>query len=85
MHIKVKKYGAGEQIHYFRDKASEKAEFVSYHEGVYGFCFTNKSPYYETVDFDVQAGHFMFHERQAKDGEQILLLFLPFFLLFDSY
>ncbi|CAN4096877.1 unnamed protein product [Withania somnifera] len=47
----------GEQIHDHRDKISEKSEFTSHHEGVYRFCFTNKSPYHETIDFDLHA-HF---------------------------
>ncbi|XP_027170369.1 cellulose synthase-like protein E1 isoform X2 [Coffea eugenioides] len=63
----VVKGPTGEQVHDFRDKTSEKDEFVAYHEGVYKFCFTNKSPYHETIDFDVQAGHFVFHDEHAKD------------------
>lgn len=58
----------GEQIHDIRDKTSEKHEFVAYHQGVYKFCFTNKSPYHETIDFDVHAGHFLYHDEHAKDG-----------------
>ncbi|EPS57648.1 hypothetical protein M569_17169, partial [Genlisea aurea] len=57
----------GEQIHDFRDKISDKHEFVAYHEGVYRFCFANKSPYHETIDFDVHAGHFLYHDEHAKD------------------
>ncbi|CAI9784089.1 unnamed protein product [Fraxinus pennsylvanica] len=57
----------GEQIHDVRDKISEKHEFLSYHQGVYRFCFTNKSPYHETIDFDVHAGHFTYHDEHAKD------------------
>ncbi|KAL0353500.1 UNVERIFIED_CONTAM: Cellulose synthase-like protein E6 [Sesamum angustifolium] len=57
----------GEQIHDIRDKTSDKHEFVAYHQGVYRFCFTNKSPYHETLDFDVHAGHFLYHDEHAKD------------------
>ncbi|CAN1325999.1 Transmembrane emp24 domain-containing protein p24beta2 [Linum perenne] len=45
-----------------KDKTSEKYEFVVYYRGSYRFCFTNKSPYHETIDFDVHISHFMFHE-----------------------
>ncbi|XP_073058858.1 transmembrane emp24 domain-containing protein p24beta2-like isoform X3 [Primulina eburnea] len=57
----------GSQVHDVRDKTSEKHEFVAYHQGVYRFCFTNKSPYHETIDFDVHAGHFYYHDEHAKD------------------
>ncbi|GAA0147449.1 vesicle coat protein [Lithospermum erythrorhizon] len=58
---------SGEQIHDYHDRTSEKTEFVAHHEGIYRFCFTNKSPYHETIDFDVHAGHFTYHEEHAKD------------------
>ncbi|XP_047337853.1 transmembrane emp24 domain-containing protein p24beta2-like [Impatiens glandulifera] len=57
----------GDQIHDFRDKISEKSEFVTRHKGVHRFCFTNKSPYHETVDFDVHEAHFSYHDPHAKD------------------
>ncbi|KAL6538172.1 hypothetical protein OROGR_012160 [Orobanche gracilis] len=57
----------GEQVHDIRDQTSHKHEFVSYHQGVYRFCFTNKSPYHETIDFDVHAAHFLYHDEHAKD------------------
>ncbi|KAJ4725301.1 Transmembrane emp24 domain-containing protein [Melia azedarach] len=57
----------GDQIHDFRDKISEKFEFVAHHKGVHRFCFTNKSPYHETIDFDVHVGHFSYYEEHAKD------------------
>ncbi|CAN4102605.1 unnamed protein product [Withania somnifera] len=63
----VVKGPSGEQIHDFRDKISEKTEFVAHHEGVYRFCFTNKSPYHETIDFDLHAAHFAYHDEHAKD------------------
>ncbi|KAI7981275.1 Transmembrane emp24 domain-containing protein p24beta2 [Camellia lanceoleosa] len=31
------------------------------------FTFTNKSPYHETVDFDVHEAHFSYHDQHAKD------------------
>jgi len=37
-------------------------------KGLYHFCFTNKSPYHETVDFDVLVGHFAYYDQHAKDG-----------------
>ncbi|KAM6572171.1 hypothetical protein CsatA_016251 [Cannabis sativa] len=56
-----------EQIHDIRDKASEKFEFVVQKKGLYRFCFTNKSPYQETIDFDVHVGHFAYYDQHAKD------------------
>ncbi|XP_019183148.1 PREDICTED: transmembrane emp24 domain-containing protein p24beta2-like [Ipomoea nil] len=63
----VVKGPVGEQIQDFREKISEKSEFVAHQEGVHRFCFTNKSPYHETIDFDVHSGHYMFHDEHAKD------------------
>ncbi|KAG9132178.1 hypothetical protein Leryth_022236 [Lithospermum erythrorhizon] len=63
----VVKGPSGEQLNDFRDKISEKSDFVARDEGVYRFCFTNKSPYHETIDFDVHAAHFSYHEEHAKD------------------
>ncbi|KAK2967303.1 hypothetical protein RJ640_004869 [Escallonia rubra] len=63
----VVKGPSGEQLHDIRDKTSEKYEFGAHHTGLYRFCFTNKSPYHETVDFDVHAGHFLYHDEHAKD------------------
>ncbi|CAH9108026.1 unnamed protein product [Cuscuta europaea] len=57
----------GQQIHDVRDKISEKHEFIANHDGVHRFCFTNKSPYHETIDFDLHAGHFIFLDEHAKD------------------
>lgn len=65
---------SGDQIHDFRDKISEKFDFVAHRKGVHRFCFTNKSPYHETVDFDVHAGHFSYHDEHAKDGNMCLFL-----------
>ncbi|KAM7265765.1 hypothetical protein ACFE04_003448 [Oxalis oulophora] len=71
----------GEQIHDFRNKISEKYEFVVHKKGVYRFCFNNKSPYHETIDFDVHVGHFTYHDQHAKDGEKLLQLSLKDFIL----
>lgn len=57
----------GEQIHDTRDKTSEKFEFIAHKKGVYNFCFTNGSPYHETIDFDVLAGHYGYVDHHAKD------------------
>ncbi|PKA55254.1 Transmembrane emp24 domain-containing protein p24beta2 [Apostasia shenzhenica] len=58
---------AGNQIHDFRDKISEKFEFTVRRKGLHRFCFTNKSPYHETIDFDVHVGHFTYMDEHAKD------------------
>lgn len=60
---------SGDQIYDARDKASDKFEFVVQNKGVHRFCFANKSPYFETVDFDVHIGHFSYFEEHAKDGK----------------
>ena len=63
---------SGEQIRDFRDKTSEMFEFVANKEGVYRFCFTNKSPFYETIDFDVHSSYFFhFDQEHAKDGKRL--------------
>ncbi|CAN4094229.1 unnamed protein product [Withania somnifera] len=58
---------SGEHIHGLHDKTSEKHEFVAHSKGVYQFCFTNKSPYHETLDFDVQVRHYVYYDQHAKD------------------
>ncbi|KAK8967022.1 Transmembrane emp24 domain-containing protein p24beta2 [Platanthera guangdongensis] len=63
----VVKDPSGNQIHDFRDKTSEKFEFMVRKKGLHRFCFTNKSPYHETVDFDVHIGHFTYFDQHAKD------------------
>lgn len=81
---------SGEQIQDFRDRVSEKFEFVAHTKGLYRFCFNNKSPYHETIDFDVHVGHFAYYDQHAKDGEQRLYFLLCvfssilFFLLSNS-
>ncbi|XP_051125957.1 transmembrane emp24 domain-containing protein p24beta2-like [Andrographis paniculata] len=57
----------GEHIHDFRDKISEKFEFMAQHKGIHRFCFTNKSPYHETIDFDVHVGHYLYYDQHATD------------------
>ncbi|KAE8671204.1 Transmembrane emp24 domain-containing protein p24beta2 [Hibiscus syriacus] len=47
----------GDQIHDFQNKISDKHEFVVHEQGAYKSCFTNNSPYHETIDFDIQVGH----------------------------
>ncbi|KAK4276169.1 hypothetical protein QN277_019146 [Acacia crassicarpa] len=63
----VVKGPSGEQVQDFRDKTGEKFEFVAHKSGVHKFCFTNKSPYHETINFDVHVGHFSYYEQHAKD------------------
>ncbi|KAG8057328.1 hypothetical protein GUJ93_ZPchr0002g24073 [Zizania palustris] len=63
----VVKDPSGNQIHDSRDKTSDKFEFIVHKRGVHRFCFTNKSPYHETVDFDVLVGHFSYFDQHAKD------------------
>ncbi|KAG0488200.1 hypothetical protein HPP92_007011 [Vanilla planifolia] len=63
----VVKDSAGNQIHDFRDKTSEKFEFTVQRKGLHRFCFTNKSPYHETIDFDVLIGHFSYIDQHATD------------------
>ncbi|KAK4746343.1 hypothetical protein SAY87_012655 [Trapa incisa] len=59
----------GEQIQNFQDKISEKFEFLAHRKGVHHFCFTSRSPYHETIDFDVYVGHFTCFDEHAKDGK----------------
>lgn len=63
----VVKGPSGEQLHDLRDKMSEKFDFVVHKAGVHHFCFTNKSPYHETIDFDVHSAHFTYYDEHAKD------------------
>ncbi|KAH7842609.1 hypothetical protein Vadar_007309 [Vaccinium darrowii] len=57
----------GKQIHDFHDKISEKYEFVVHNSGVHHFCFINKSPYHETIDFDIHVGQITNFDQHAKD------------------
>lgn len=71
----------GEQVQDFRDKTSDKSDFVVHNEGLYQFCFTNKSPYHETIDFDVHSSHFYNDAEHAKDGEIFACFFRKIFIL----
>ncbi|XAR56800.1 hypothetical protein NMG60_11037404 [Bertholletia excelsa] len=63
----VVKEPTGLQIQDFRDKMNGKSEFVVRHKGVHRFCFTNRSPYHETLDFDVHETHFSYYDQHAED------------------
>lgn len=63
---------SGEQIRDSRGKTSEKLEFIVQKKGVHRFCFTNKSPYHETIDFDIHVNHFAYFDQHAKDGKNRL-------------
>ena len=65
----------GDQIHDSRDQITEKFDFVAHKKGPYKFCFTNKSPYHETIDFDVLVGHFTYYDQHAKDGKTLVFKF----------
>lgn len=75
----------GEQVHDFRDKTSDKSDFVVHNEGLYQFCFTNKSPYHETIDFDVHSSHFYADVEHAKDGKTFASFFSIFHAQFSYY
>ncbi|XP_027341176.1 transmembrane emp24 domain-containing protein p24beta2-like [Abrus precatorius] len=57
---------SGDEIQHFHDKTSEIFEFVARNNGPYRFCFTNRSPYHETIDFDVHSNHVSFVDQHAK-------------------
>uniref|UniRef100_M8CJ78 Uncharacterized protein n=1 Tax=Aegilops tauschii TaxID=37682 RepID=M8CJ78_AEGTA len=63
----VVKDSNGAQVRDSRDKTSDKFEFIVQKRGVHRFCFTNKSPYHETIDFDVHVGHYSYFDQHAKD------------------
>ncbi|KAL1555426.1 transmembrane emp24 domain-containing protein p24beta2-like isoform X1 [Salvia divinorum] len=56
----------GEKIKEFHDKISDKYEFMAQRKGIYHFCFSNKSPFHETIDFDVLVGHYKSYDQHAK-------------------
>ncbi|CAJ1963870.1 unnamed protein product [Sphenostylis stenocarpa] len=58
---------SGEPLREYHDMTSEIFEFVARSSGPYRFCFTNKSPYHETIDFDVHSNHVDFTDQHAKD------------------
>lgn len=49
---------SGERVHDFDCRSTAMFEFVAYRKGLYKFCFTNKSPYHETLDFDIHVAHY---------------------------
>lgn len=59
---------SGDQIHDSRGKTADMFEFVASKKGLHSFCFTNKSPYYENVDFDIHFTHFQEFDQHVKDG-----------------
>ncbi|KAK8497612.1 hypothetical protein V6N13_141316 [Hibiscus sabdariffa] len=63
----VVKGPSGDRIQDYHDKISEKFKFMANQKGVHHFCFTNKSPYQEVVDFDVHESHFSYYDQHAKD------------------
>ncbi|CAN1146812.1 Transmembrane emp24 domain-containing protein p24beta2 [Linum perenne] len=65
----------GEQVHDFREKISDKHEFVAHQRGVHRFCFVNRSPYHETIDFDVHVSHFSYYEEHAKNEHLTPLIY----------
>ncbi|CAA6670702.1 unnamed protein product [Spirodela intermedia] len=81
----VVKGPTGEQIRDSRGKTSDMFDFTVRHKGLHRFCFVNKSPYHETIQFDVHVAHFAYYEHHAKDGEsqRPALSFSPFDSGFD--
>ncbi|CAA7407787.1 unnamed protein product [Spirodela intermedia] len=63
----VVKGPTGEQIRDSRGKTSDMFDFTVRHKGLHRFCFVNKSPYHETIQFDVHVAHFAYYEHHAKD------------------
>uniref|UniRef100_A0A0D6R3J8 GOLD domain-containing protein n=1 Tax=Araucaria cunninghamii TaxID=56994 RepID=A0A0D6R3J8_ARACU len=63
----VVKGPSGEQVMDVRDKSEGKFEYVAHGRGLHKFCFYNKSPYHETIDFDLHVGHIPYYEEHAKD------------------
>ncbi|CAI8593994.1 unnamed protein product [Vicia faba] len=63
----VVKGPSGDQVRDFRDKISEKFDFIARTRGAYRFCFTNKSPYREKIDFDVHSNHFSTFDQHAQN------------------
>ncbi|XP_029130157.1 transmembrane emp24 domain-containing protein p24beta2 [Cajanus cajan] len=57
----------GEGILDFHDKTSEIFEFVARNSGPHRFCFSNRSPYHETIDFDVHSNQAHNSDQHAKD------------------
>ncbi|KAL5973684.1 hypothetical protein ACLOJK_030340 [Asimina triloba] len=64
----------GIQIHDSRSKTSEKFKFTVRRRGVHRFCFTNKSPSHQTIDFDVYVEQISYMDEHAKDEHLTPLL-----------
>ncbi|XP_054797501.1 transmembrane emp24 domain-containing protein p24beta2-like [Prosopis cineraria] len=58
---------SGEKVHELMDKTSEKFDFVAANKGLHRFCFTNRSPYHETIDFDIYVSHLTAYDQHVKD------------------
>ncbi|KAI6676294.1 hypothetical protein NL676_037090 [Syzygium grande] len=58
----VVKGPSGNQIQDSHDKINEKFEFMAHHKG---------SPYHETINFDVNVGHFAYYNQHAKDAVNV--------------
>lgn len=61
-----------EQIHNSYDQITQKFDFTVHKPGIYSFCFYNKSPYHELVDFDLHVSHVAYINEHAKDGENFI-------------
>ncbi|OIW09666.1 hypothetical protein TanjilG_11053 [Lupinus angustifolius] len=73
----VVKGPSGELVQDFHDSLNEKFEIVARQKGLYRFCFTNKSPYHETIDFDAHSFHFSYFDQHAQDDD--ILIFAEHF------
>lgn len=61
----------GEGIEEHKGKTSEKFKFVAHFKGPYRFCFTNKSPHHETIDFDIHITRYFEpydHDQHVQNG-----------------
>ncbi|KAI6705873.1 hypothetical protein NL676_008835 [Syzygium grande] len=65
------KGSSGNQIQDSHDKISDKFQCMAHHKGFHRFCFTNKSPYHEIIDFDVHVGHFAYYDHHANCKGQL--------------
>ncbi|CAL1381889.1 unnamed protein product [Linum trigynum] len=57
----------GDLFHEMLGRTEAKFEFQVHEKGVYRFCFFNKSPFHETIDFDVHIAHFTYYDQPAKN------------------
>ncbi|KAL2612811.1 hypothetical protein R1flu_024503 [Riccia fluitans] len=56
----------GRMMYQGHQKEEDKFEFDGPIRGYYRFCFSNKSPMHETIDFDVHVGHIVKKEELAR-------------------